>query len=120
MTASDPRLTLARPDLADAGLEGIVAADRYVRRAPMRFTVHFDPTAVANAESVMRASEINSAQILDARDRAADEGIHASHGGRRGKNVSGLCTPTLTVFLLNKLDTQLNRSFPEDIEEAQR
>jgi hypothetical protein len=32
----DPRLVLARPDLADAALEGIVAAARYGRTKPMR------------------------------------------------------------------------------------
>jgi cell wall-associated NlpC family hydrolase len=34
--APDPRLTLARPDLADARLEGLVKAERYAPARPMR------------------------------------------------------------------------------------
>ncbi|MEM7496663.1 MAG: NlpC/P60 family protein [Pseudomonadota bacterium] len=35
----DQRLTPARPDLADAGLEGIVSAERYIRPRPARIAV---------------------------------------------------------------------------------
>ncbi len=36
MTDRDPRLTLARPDVADARLEGVLPARRYARSTPLR------------------------------------------------------------------------------------
>jgi cell wall-associated NlpC family hydrolase len=38
MTLADPRLTLARPDLASAALEGVLAADRYAPTRALRCT----------------------------------------------------------------------------------
>jgi thiosulfate/3-mercaptopyruvate sulfurtransferase len=61
-----------------------------LHRAPMRFTVHFDQEAVADAESVMRASETNSAQILDARPAARFSGLAAEpRPGLRPGHVPG-------------------------------
>ena len=43
MSGSDPRLTLARPDLAAASLEGIVAAGRYAPTRVMRVVTPVAP-----------------------------------------------------------------------------
>lgn len=51
----DPRLTLARPDLADAALEGVVAAGRFVPCAAMQ--------ASAPVLAVRRASEADAEQV---------------------------------------------------------
>lgn len=51
----DPRLTLARPDLADAALEGVVAAGRFVPCAAMQ--------ASAPVLAVRRAPEADAEQV---------------------------------------------------------
>jgi thiosulfate/3-mercaptopyruvate sulfurtransferase len=61
-----------------------------VRRMPRRFTVTFDSAAVADAETVRRASETGSTQILDARAAARFSGAVAEpRPGLRSGHIPG-------------------------------
>jgi thiosulfate/3-mercaptopyruvate sulfurtransferase len=61
-----------------------------VRRAPQRFSVNFDKTAVADAGNVKNASEAGSAQILDARAAARFSGMAAEpRPGLRSGHIPG-------------------------------
>jgi thiosulfate/3-mercaptopyruvate sulfurtransferase len=61
-----------------------------VRRMPRRFTVAFDSASVASAEKVKRASEADSAQILDARAAARFAGTAAEpRPGLRAGHIPG-------------------------------
>jgi len=54
-TRPDPRITLARPDLASAALEGVVAAEAYAETRPMQVTAPAAPVRTgpsAQAEQV--------------------------------------------------------------------
>jgi hypothetical protein len=73
MTRSDHdvRLTLARPDLADAALEGLVAAERYAEARPMQATtpsVAIRTAAKAQAEQVDQLLFGETFNVLEAAD----------------------------------------------------
>ncbi len=69
--APDPRLTLARTDLAAASLEGIVAAGRYEPSRPMRVTAPVAPIQRAPDLASERVDELLYGEAFEA---LADEG----------------------------------------------
>jgi thiosulfate/3-mercaptopyruvate sulfurtransferase len=70
--------------------EGRPLEQGVVRRAPQRFSVNFDKTAVADAGNVKEASEAGSAQILDARAAARFSGMAAEpRPGLRSGHIPG-------------------------------
>jgi thiosulfate/3-mercaptopyruvate sulfurtransferase len=70
--------------------EGRPLEQGLVRRAPRRFSVIFDNTAVADAGNVKDASEAGSAQILDARAAARFSGMAAEpRPGLRSGHIPG-------------------------------
>ncbi|HEX3496132.1 MAG TPA: 3-mercaptopyruvate sulfurtransferase [Methylocella sp.] len=70
--------------------EGRPLEQGIVRRAPRRFSVMFDKTAVADAGNVKDASEAGSAQILDARAAARFSGMAAEpRPGLRSGHIPG-------------------------------
>ncbi len=70
--------------------EGRPLEQGLVRRVPRRFTADFDSASVAGAETVKRASEAGSAQILDARAAARFSGIAAEpRPGLRSGHIPG-------------------------------
>jgi thiosulfate/3-mercaptopyruvate sulfurtransferase len=70
--------------------EGRPLEQGIVRRVPRRFTADFDSASVAGAETVKRASEAGSAQILDARAAARFSGMAAEpRPGLRSGHIPG-------------------------------
>jgi thiosulfate/3-mercaptopyruvate sulfurtransferase len=70
--------------------EGRPLEQGLVRRVPRRFTADFDSASVAGAETVKRASEAGSAQILDARAAARFSGMAAEpRPGLRSGHIPG-------------------------------
>jgi cell wall-associated NlpC family hydrolase len=69
--ALDPRLMLARTDLAAASLEGIVAAGRYVPSRPMRVAAPLAPIRRAPDPASERVDELLYGEAFEA---LADEG----------------------------------------------
>jgi thiosulfate/3-mercaptopyruvate sulfurtransferase len=70
--------------------EGRPLEQGLVRRVPRRFTADFDSASVAGAETVKRASEAGSAQILDARAAARFGGMAAEpRPGLRSGHIPG-------------------------------
>ena len=67
----DPRLTLARPDLAARALEGVVAAERYVDPAPMQVRLPVAGLRYAPARSGELGDQLLFGErfdVLEARD----------------------------------------------------
>ena len=70
--------------------EGRPLEQGLVRRMPRPFTVDFDSACVAGAETVKRASEAGSAQVLDARAAARFRGMEAEpRPGLRSGHIPG-------------------------------
>jgi cell wall-associated NlpC family hydrolase len=65
MSDSGPRLTLARPDLAAASLEGIVAAGRYAPARPMRVAAAVAPVFAAPDPGSERLDELIYGERFD-------------------------------------------------------
>jgi cell wall-associated NlpC family hydrolase len=78
--ALDPRLTLARPDLAAASLEGIVAAERYAPSQPMRVVAPVAPIHHAPDPASERMDELLYGEAFEALAAAGD---HAWGQARR-------------------------------------
>jgi cell wall-associated NlpC family hydrolase len=66
MTGPDPRLTPARPDLAAASLEGIVAAGRYAPARAMRVAAPMAPVFSAPDSASERIDELIYGERFDA------------------------------------------------------
>jgi thiosulfate/3-mercaptopyruvate sulfurtransferase len=85
--------------------EGRPLEQGLVRRAPRRFSVNFDKTAVADAGNVKDASELGSTQILDARAAARFSGVAAETrpGVRSGHIPGSLNLPWCDVAALGEI-----------------
>ncbi len=70
--APDPRLTLARPDLADARLEGLVKAERYAPARPMRVAAPVAPMHRAPDHASERVDEMIYGETFAALAPAGD------------------------------------------------
>ena len=71
MTGPDPRVTLARSDLASAALEGVVAAETYAETRPMQVTAPAAPVRTgpsAQAEQVDQLLFGETFHVLEAAD----------------------------------------------------
>lgn len=67
---SAPRLILARPDLAAAGLEGLVAAERYAPTCPMRVAAAVAPVWRAPDAASERLDELIYGEAFEALETA--------------------------------------------------
>jgi cell wall-associated NlpC family hydrolase len=71
MSKRDPRLTLARPDLAAAHLEGVVRAERYAPARAMRVIVAVAPVFSAPDPASERVDELIHGERFDALETRA-------------------------------------------------
>ena len=65
MTARDPRITLARVDLAASGLEGLVRAGRFVETAPMRAVRPMAPLRSAPDPGAEQVDQLLFGEVFD-------------------------------------------------------
>ena len=65
MTLLDPRLTLARADLASSDLEGIAPAARYANATPMRVVRPGAPVRVAPMRDAGQIDELLFGEVFD-------------------------------------------------------
>jgi cell wall-associated NlpC family hydrolase len=84
MTVHDPRLTLARPDLAASSLEGAVRAKRFVDTTPMQVIL---PVAALRSAPDPTAEQIDQLLLGEVFDQADVSGRHAWGQARRDGNV---------------------------------
>lgn len=65
MSALDPRTTLARPDLADLALEGIVRAERFVRPVPMQASAPVSAVRTAPEDDARQIDQLVFGEVFD-------------------------------------------------------
>jgi cell wall-associated NlpC family hydrolase len=90
--APDPRLTLARPDLADARLEGVVRAARYDPARPMRVAAPAAPIFRAPDPASERLDELVYGEAFAA---LAEDGAFVWGQARRDGQVG--CVPAAAL-----------------------
>lgn len=74
MSLADPRLTLARSDLAAVELEGIVRAERYARPFPLRCTAPAAAVRRTPAPGGEQLDQLLFGEVFDVLDETLDEG----------------------------------------------
>ena len=95
MTAPDPRLTLATPDLAAAWLEGVVAARRYVQPKSWVCAVPFAPIRRAPGEDAEQSDQLLFGERFEVLDDADGWGFgQARRDGYVGYVAMGMLAPT--------------------------